>query len=417
VKHIAEIVSVGTEILLGNIVNTDARDISQMLSELGINVYYHTVVGDNPERLSQVVGIAKSRADIIITTGGLGPTCDDLTKQILAESFGKKLVLNEEEAEFIKSYFEKAIRRKTFTQNNMRQAMLPEGCTIFRNHWGTAPGCAFEADGVHVLMLPGPPRECITMFRSCAMPYLRSLSDGEIVSHNVHVFGLGESAMEDKLHEMMENMQNPTVAPYAKEGECFTRVTAKAATAEEAEALMKPIIKDICEILGPVVYGIDTGSLEKTVFDLLKEKGKTLATAESCTGGLVSSRLTSIPGSSEVFLGGVAAYSNESKIALLGVKPETIAANGAVCRDVAIQMATGIREKLNSDISIGITGIAGPSSDGSGKEVGLVYVAMNAEGNVHCRCLHLGSERFRVRTAAANNALDMIRRYLTGLDI
>ena len=416
-KHTAEIIGVGTELLLGKVANTDAKDLSQMLSEIGIDVFYHTVVGDNPQRLRNIVEIAKKRADIIITTGGLGPTCDDLTKQILAESFGKKLEYNEKAAATMMDYFKNVIKAKSFTENNLRQAMLPEGCTVFHNKWGTAPGCAFEAEGVRVLMLPGPPRECVAMFRHCGMPYLTGLSEGEIVSHNLHVFGLGESAMEDKLHDMMENMKNPSVAPYAKEGECFTRVTAKAATAEEAEKLMEPVIAEIRERLGSVIYSTDIDSLERTVLTLLTEQGKTLATAESCTGGLVSSRITAIPGSSAAFLGGVATYSNESKTILLGVDPKLIKEQGAVCRDVAIQMASGVREKLGSDIGIGITGIAGPSSDGTDKAVGTVFVAMNAEGNVYCRDLHLGTERFRNRTAAANHALDMVRRYLTGIEV
>ena len=413
----AEIISVGTELLLGNIANTDARDISQMLSELGINVYYHTVVGDNPERLKAAVGIAKSRADIIITTGGLGPTCDDLTKQTLAEAFGKELIFDEKEAQEIRTYFSQRLHTHAMTDNNYQQALLPEGCVPFHNACGTAPGCAFEAEGVHVLMLPGPPRECISMFQNCAMPYLRELSDEEILSHNIHIFGLGESFVEDKLRPLMLKLSNPTLAPYAKEGEVRLRVTAKGKSAEECEALMAPVIKEVRSAIGSCIYGIDTDTLENTVLSLLLERGLTFSTAESCTGGLVSKRITDIPGSSRAFLGGAVTYANSAKTHLLGVDPKLIEEKGAVCREVAISMAQGSRKAFGSDIAIGLTGIAGPASDNSQKELGLVFCALSAGGNIYCRELHLGLDRSRVRTSAANHAFDMVRRYLTGLDV
>lgn len=416
-SYTAEIISVGTELLLGNVTNTDARDISEMLSALGINVYFHTVVGDNPERLKSAVDIAKGRADIIITTGGLGPTCDDLTKQTLAEAFSKKLVFDEAEAEEIRSYFTQRLHNAKMPESNYQQAMLPEGCTVFHNACGTAPGCAFEADGVRVLMLPGPPRECISMFKNCAVPYLKKLSDSEIRSHNIKIFGLGESEMEERLRPMMIKMQNPTLAPYAKDGECMCRLTAKAKTADEAEELMKPVLQDIRNILGDNIYAVDADSLEATVYGLLCEKNMTLATAESCTGGFVSKRITDIPGSSHVFFGGVTAYSNSVKEKLLGVPSELLKAQGAVCGDVAKLMAEGVRKSLNSDLGIGITGIAGPKSDNSQKELGLVFVALAAPDKTYLRELHLGLDRGRVRTSAANHALDMIRRYLTGLPV
>lgn len=413
----AEIISVGTELLLGNVVNTDARDISQMLSELGINVYFHTVVGDNPERLKKAVAIAKERADIIITTGGLGPTCDDLTKQTLAEAFSKKLLFNEEEAQEIKNYFHTHLHNAKITENNFQQALLPEGCTVFHNTCGTAPGCAFYAENTHVLMLPGPPRECISMFKNCAIPYLKELSKEEIRSHNIRIFGMGESAVEDKLRSMMLEMENPTLAPYAKEGEVMLRLTAKAASDEEADELMKPALQKVQEILGDIIYGIDVESLEERVINLLGDKGMTLATAESCTGGLVSKRITDIPGASKVFLGGVTAYSNEAKTNILGVDAAVIQEEGAVCEEVARQLAEGVKEKFSSDLGIGITGIAGPQSDNTNKEVGTVFVALASKEKTFCRSLHLGADRSRVRTMAANHALDMVRRYLTGIAI
>ncbi len=416
-SHTAEIISVGTELLLGNIANTDAQDISQMLSELGINVYFHTVVGDNPERLKAAVAIARSRADIIITTGGLGPTCDDLTKQTLAEAFGKKLVFDEREAQEIRDYFATRLHSHQMTDNNYQQALLPEGCTVFHNDCGTAPGCAFEAEGVRVLMLPGPPRECVPMFRACAMPYLRALSDTELVSHNIHIFGLGESFVEDKLRDTMLRLSNPTLAPYAKSGEVRLRVTAMARTDAEAEALMEPVIREVREKIGNCVYGIDTDTLENTVLGLLKEKHVTMAAAESCTGGLVSKRMTDLPGASEVYLGGAVTYAVSSKTAILGVPAELIRREGVVSLAVSQAMAEGVREKFGSDLGVGITGIAGPDSDGSGTPVGTVYVSLSTPGGTFTRSLHLGHDRDRVRTAAANHALDMARRYLTGIDV
>ena len=415
--RVAEIISVGTELLLGNTVNTDAADVSLALSELGINVYFHTVVGDNPERLKQAVAIAKSRADIIITTGGLGPTYDDLTKQTLAEAFGKKLIFNEDVAERIRGYFRDRLHHMEMTENNLRQAELPEGCVIFDNGVGTAPGCAFEEGGRHVLMLPGPPRECRAMLESCAVPYLKKLSASGIYSHNIHIFGMGESAVEDKLHDLMESLHNPTLAPYAKEGEVMLRVTARAASQDEADALMAPVIKTVRETLGDIIYGIDTGSLENTVAALLAEQGRTLALAESCTGGLVSKRLTDIPGISKVFPGGVVAYSAESKTAILGVDAGLISEKGAVSRETALAMADGARARFGADIGVGITGVAGPGSDESGLEPGTVYIAITAEDISKCRAQVMFRERDRIRISAASSALDMVRRYLSGLDI
>ena len=406
----AELIAVGTEILLGNIVNTDAQVISQGLSELGIDVFYQTVVGDNPERLERVIREAKDRAEIIITTGGLGPTLDDLTKETLARVFGKKMTLHEPSLERIRAFFREIGRE--MTPNNEKQAWLPEGCTVFENDWGTAPGCAFEADGTHVLMLPGPPRECEPMFRQCAMRYLYRLAGGCIVSHNVRVFGLGESNMEAILHDRMEQMTNPTIAPYAKTGECFVRVTAKADTAEEAELLCRPVVDEVVSTLGDVVYGVDVDSLEAVVGKLLEEKGLTLAVAESCTGGLLSKRLTDIPGCSSYYLGGVCSYSNQVKINVLGVDGALIARNGAVDPLVAEQMARGVARVIGSDIGVGITGIAGPGGGTPEKPVGLVYISVcyGDRAVVHTMRSSLGRDRVRVQ--AASTALDMVRRIL-----
>lgn len=406
----AEIIAVGTEILLGEIVNTDAQLISQGLSELGINVFYQTVVGDNPKRLRQVIENAKMRADIIITTGGLGPTLDDLTKETLADVFGKQMQLHEPSMQRLVGFFNKI--GKEMTKNNEKQAWLPQDATVFVNEWGTAPGCAFEAQGKHVLMLPGPPRECNPMWQHCAMPYLYPLAGGCIVSSNVRVFGLGESAMEDRLHDMMERMQNPTIAPYAKTSECFARVTAKAETQAQAQALLAPVVAEICEKLGDDVYGVDVDSLEQVVGKLLQAQGLKLAVAESCTGGLLSERITNIAGCSAYYVGGVCSYANEVKRQVLGVTQETLDTVGAVSPETAEQMARGVARALGADVGIGITGIAGPDGGTPEKPVGLVYICVALKNNIVHYKMQSSLGRDRVRMQAASTALDMLRRAL-----
>lgn len=404
----AELIAVGTEILLGDIVNTDAQVISQGLSELGINVFYQTVVGDNPARLRHVVETARDRADIIITTGGLGPTLDDLTKETLATVFGKKMALHQPSLDRIKDFFQTIGRE--MTPNNEKQAWLPEGCTVFTNEWGTAPGCAFEAYGKHVLMLPGPPRECNPMWKECAMPYLYKLAGGCIVSRNIRVFGLGESNMEAILHDMMEQSKNPTIAPYAKTSECFARVTAKADTPAECEKLLEPVVEKICGLLGDDVYGVDVDSLEQVVGDGLRQRGMTLAVAESCTGGLLSKRITDVPGCSDYYLGGVCSYANEVKMNLLGVKKETLDTLGAVSPEVAEQMAEGVAKALGADVGVGITGVAGPGGGTDEKPVGLVYISVWCKGQHFTRKMKAANGRDRIRMQAASTALDLIRR-------
>lgn len=414
-SHTVEILSVGTELLLGNIANTDAQILSQGLSQLGLNVYYHTVVGDNPQRVRAAVDAAKKRADIIITTGGLGPTCDDLTKNVLAEAFGKQLVFDAPSAERIRSYFSRVGR--PMTDNNLQQAMLPEGCTVLSNDWGTAPGCAFQAEGVHVIMLPGPPSECRPMFYHRAVPYLQSLSEGVIASHTLKMFGIGESAMESQLRDQMNAMSNPTLAPYAKEGECELRVTAKAATDEEAQALLKPTVEQLKRQFGSKVYGVDVSSLEEVVERLLKEKHMTLGVAESCTGGLMAKRLTDLPGASQVFKGGIVSYTNEVKAGVLGVPQHLLDQFGAVSAEVAQAMAEGARRVLNCDIALSSTGVAGPDPDDRNHEVGTMFVAIATPDGTHVRPLHLGRRpvRARLRTQTAHHAFDLARRYLSGL--
>ena len=412
--HTAELIAVGTELLLGNIANTDAQILSQGLSTLGITVHYHTVVGDNPQRLRQALDIARTRADIIITTGGLGPTYDDLTKQTICAAFGRELELHPDILETIRSFFAKTGR--TMPENNVQQAMLPVNCTVFDNPVGTAPGCAFEEGGVHVLMLPGPPGECTPMFEYRAVPYLQKLSEGVIFSSSLRLFGMGESAVEALLREKMNAMRNPTLAPYAKIGEVELRITASAKSREEAAALVEPVEEELRRLLGDKIYGVDGDSLESVVLSLLRERRLTLGTAESCTGGLAAKRMTDLPGASQVFRGGVVSYTNGVKETVLGVPGELLREHGAVSAPVAASMAQGARRVLGCDLALAFTGVAGPDSDERGSEVGLVYVALATPDGVRVRTLRNGPSRGRagVRHISASAGFDMARRWLLG---
>lgn len=414
-SHTAELIAVGTELLLGEIANTDAQVISRGLSQLGINVFYHTVVGDNPERLRAAVETARGRADLIITTGGLGPTCDDLTKSVLAACFGKALVYNEEAAARIEARFAEMDRE--VTPNNYQQAYLPQGSVPFQNDWGTAPGCGFECDGVRVVMLPGPPSECGPMFRCRAVPYLADWADGVIVSRTLKLFGITESAMEARLREKMNAMKNPTLAPYAKVGEVELRLTAKADSEAAAQTMLEPEEKTLRAMFGDLIYGVDVPSLEGVCLALLKEKRLTLATAESCTGGLCAQRMTALPGASAVFKGGVVSYWSEVKHSVLGVPQELLGRYGAVSPQVAAAMAQGARKTLESDFALSFTGVAGPDPDDWGNPVGLVYVALAWNGGEYVRAVHAIGSREKVRQAACHNGFDLLRRKLSGLPL
>ena len=417
-SHTAELIAVGTELLLGNIANLDAQIISEGLTTLGINVHYHTVVGDNPQRLEDALKIARTRADIIITTGGLGPTYDDLTKQTICKAFGRELELHQDILDELHWWFETKMGKK-MPVNNIQQAMLPVNCTVFDNPVGTAPGCAFEECGVHVLMLPGPPFECKYLFENRALPYLEQLMDGVIVSHEIRIFGMGESAVEEALHEPMTTMTNPTLAPYAKTNECMVRATAKAAAREEAEEMLRPLVAQVRDLLGDVVYGVDVESLEEVVSALLRERELTLSAAESCTGGLIAKRITDLPGASQVFRGGVVSYTNDVKAGVLGVPERLLEECGAVSEPVARAMAEGCRRVCGSDLAVAVTGVAGPDSDDRGNEVGTVFIALASGQGTVCKKLSCGKGRGRdrVRTAAAQNAFDLVRRSLLNLPL
>ena len=413
----AEILAVGSELLSGSITNTNAREISRALSAIGIAAAFHTVVGDDPAQLRAAVAIARTRADILITTGGLGPTYDDVTKDILCEVFGRELEFHEEVAQEIRTFYETSLHTP-MPENNLRLARLPVGCTVFPNAVGTAPGCAFEEGGLHVLMLPGPPYEMRTMLHGHALPYLRALSTGVTVSHDIMTFGIRESRIDELLHDRMAAMANPSLAPYAKPSEVCLRATARAATEEEAEALLSPVMTHVREILGDHVYGCDVSGLPEVCFHLLKEKGLTFATAESCTGGQVAGRITAFPGSSSVYRGGVVSYWSEVKRDALGVPWSLIEEHGAVSDPCARAMAQGVRKLTGADLAVSVTGVAGPDRDERGNPVGLVFIALDTPEGTFCRRTENGSlRRCLIQEAAVNHAYDMMRRYLTGLPV
>lgn len=403
----AEIIAVGTEILLGQIVNTNAQFISRELSHLGIDLHYQTVVGDNACRLTEVLDIAFGRADMVILTGGLGPTNDDLTKETVAAYFGLELELHEPSLSEIKVIFERLGRE--MTENNKKQAMLPKDAIILQNDNGTAPGCIISKDGKTAILLPGPPKEMMPMFLNKVIPHIKSTSNEVIVSKSVRIFGKGESGIEDLVRDLMESA-NPTVAPYAKEGEVELRVTAKTQTQEQANCIIDEMIDKLKLRIGDYIYGYDEDTLASVAVAKLVKNNLSLSIAESCTGGLVAGAITEVPGSSQIFGYGFTTYSNEAKTALLGVDQQTLAQYGAVSEAVAREMAIGAKERSKSSIGVSVTGIAGPDGGTEQKPVGLVYIALADENGVICNKLNLSGNRQRIRGLTTMNVLDMIRR-------
>ena len=407
----AEIICVGTELLLGDVVNTNAAFIAKGLAAIGINVYHHTVVGDNPERLEKSLNDAFLNSDIVITTGGLGPTYDDLTKETIAAHFGKKLVLDQKSLDAIESYYRKSNR--VMTDNNRKQAMMPEGCTILYNPNGTAPGCIIEENGKIAVMMPGPPREMKPMFEGDVTTYLQNKMGGEgaLFSKTINFFNIGESAMEAKIHDMIVDMTNPTVAPYSKPAECQLRVTARAADQESAMALINPVVEKIAAIFPDNIYGYDYQSMNQAVVDIFTKKQITLATAESLTGGLIAQRLVEIAGASAVLKGGIVSYTNEVKHNVLGVSTETLDNLGAVSAQCALEMARGAKKLTNADIAVSATGVAGPGGGTEQTPVGRVYVAAVSDKGEEVRELNLArgraDDRETIRNLSAANAYDM----------
>ena len=418
----AEILCVGTELLLGDIVNTNAAYLSRELAALGIPVYHQTVVGDNPGRLGQALAAAFQNADLVITSGGLGPTYDDMTKETVAAYFGRRLVLHEESLERCRAYF--ARTKRVMPESNVKQAMLPEGATVFPNDYGTAPAVAVEdaRTGKTVVMLPGPPRELEPIFRERVAPYLRARSEEVLLSKNLHLFGIGESQAESYVRDLMASSANPTLAPYCQTGEVRFRVTARARDEETASCMCDGMIARVLETeLGRYVYGIDVGSLENAAVKLLRERELTVAVAESLTGGMIGERFASVSGASAVFLGGFITYQNEIKEALLGVSPETIARYTEISTECAREMAVGALRRLGSDIAVSATGIAGPGGGTEEHPVGTVYlgIAMRTKGSdggevisSSVRRLSLSPMRDRtyIRTVAASNAIELVLR-------
>lgn len=409
----AEILAVGTEILLGDIVNTNAQYIARRLADLGINLYHQSVVGDNPERLLEEYRLGFNRAELIIATGGLGPTKDDLTKEIAAEFFNRKLILHEESLKKIEEYF--ANIGRTLNEGNRKQAYFPEGCTIIPNKWGTAPGCIIGDKGRILVLLPGPPREMVPMFEASVVPYIEKYIDGILVSRTLKICGIGEGHMEEMILDIIQRQTNPTIAPYAKEGEVTLRITARANSRKEALEIIEPVENEIRGRLKENVYGIDDDTLEAVIGNMLIEKGLTLSTAESCTGGLIASKLINYPGISEVFMEGAVTYSNNAKIMRLGVKKETLELYGAVSQETAAQMAEGIARTSNTDIGLSITGIAGPGGGTEEKPVGLVYAGLYINGKIKTMKFNLSGDRQYIRNRVTIKAMDWLRRELISI--
>ena len=403
-----ELICVGTEILLGNIVNTNAAYLAEKCAGLGLSCYFQTVVGDNEERLTQVLSDAVSRSDIVILSGGLGPTEDDLTKNTAAKVCGRKLYVDDRSMERIAEYF--AHRDMIPTENNWKQAMVPEGAIVLDNNNGTAPGIIMETENCRVILLPGPPGELIPMFEESVVEYLNKLTPEVICSQTVKICGISESSVETTIKDLIDNQTNPTIATYAKTGEVHIRVTASAKDKKQANKLIKPVVKELKSRFGYDIYTTEEKTtLEKAVVDLLLANKLSVTCAESCTGGMLSARLINVPGVSEVYTSGFVTYSNKAKRKLLGVKKGTLEKYGAVSSQTAEEMANGAAAASKSDVTVALTGIAGPDGGTKDKPVGLVYIACNVKGNVTVKEFHFQGNRAKIREAAVSAALRLMR--------
>ncbi|MBK1811777.1 competence/damage-inducible protein A [Clostridium sp. YIM B02505] len=404
----AEIISVGTEILLGDIVNTNAQFLAKELASIGIEVYNQTVVGDNEERMLKAFKNAFEKCDLIVTTGGLGPTPDDLTKETAAKFFDQELVVHEESWKHIESYFSKSGR--VMEGSNAKQAYFPKDAVVLPNPNGTAPGAILKKDEKIIVVLPGPPKEMKPMFINHVFPYLQQYSDTMLVSKVLRIFGIGEGVMAEEISDIISDQSNPTVAPYAKERDVTLRITAKAKDEEEAKRLIKPVEDKIRERLNDNIYGEDDVTLEEVVAKILVSNKLTIATAESCTGGLIAATLINYPGISEVFMEGAVTYSNDSKMKRLGVKADTLEKYGAVSEETAGEMAEGIAKNAGTRIGISTTGIAGPGGGSTDKPVGLVYMGIHIDGSTLVKKFNFQGSRESIRQRATMNALDWLRR-------
>lgn len=409
---VVEIVTTGTELLLGQIVNTNAAYLAESLNKLGFDVLYQTTVGDNRERMAEVLKLALARADIVITSGGLGPTQGDITKFVAAKLCGRQLYVDEKSLEHIRKF---AMQRGfPMTENNVRQAMIPQGAVVFANACGTAPGVAIEQDGRVIIHLPGPPNECRDMFSRSVTPYLLQKygTNSTIMSRVLHTFGIGESLLEEKIMDLIKNQQNPTLALLVRPSGVIIRITAKADDAKAAEALISDMEKELRQRIGTYIYAVDERGMEDVVGEMLAEKGIHIACAESCTGGLVTSRLTDVPGSSRYVHGAVVSYTNEIKERALQVSAETLRCFGAVSKQTAREMAQGIRCKFAADIGLAVTGLAGPGGGSPEKPVGLVYIAVTGKNGTKICQKQFSGSRKTIKYRASQMALDAVRQYI-----
>ncbi|MDD6074734.1 MAG: competence/damage-inducible protein A [Clostridium sp.] len=407
---VVELVCVGTELLLGNIVNTNARYLSEKFAMLGLSVYYQTTVGDNRERMTEVIRTALNRADVVVLNGGLGPTEDDITKDVCAELMGAELKEDPQVRAHLEDWYRQR-NKKDVPDSNWRQALVPEGAVVFPNTNGTAPGLALEKNGKTAILLPGPPNELYPMVEEQVCPYFQKRQSEVIYSQMVKICGYGESKVEEMLLDLIDHQTNPTLATYAKTKEVHLRVTARAKSEEEAKKLLKPVIKEIKKRFGNAVYTTnEKDTLESVVVDLLKKYDLTVTTAESCTGGLVAARLVNVPGASEVFREGFVTYSNKAKKKYLDVSKSTLRKYGPVSEQTAKEMATGGVFATDADACVAVTGLAGPDGGTEDKPVGLVYIACYMKDSVKVEEYRFKGNREKIREQATVQALDLLRR-------
>lgn len=410
----AEIITVGTEILLGDILNTNCRYLSRELAAMGIEMYYQITVGDNEERLLKTLDESLNRSDIVICTGGLGPTEDDITKEVCAKYFGYELELHKPSLDAMIERFKHMNRVPT--KNNEKQAYFPKEAYILKNDNGTAPGCIMEKEGKMIVVLPGPPREMESMFENYVKPYLSKLTNDVIESEVLRIIGVGESKVENDILDIIDSQTNPTIATYAKGYECTLRITAKAKSVEEAKELIKPMSDEMKRRFGQSLYATGETSIEEVVSKILVENNLKIAVAESCTGGMVSASLINYPGISSVFMEGCVTYSNEAKMKSLGVKKETLDVYGAVSDKCAKEMASGVAARYNTNIGIATTGIAGPDGGTDEKPVGLVYFGIYINGKVISKKYVFNGDRQGVRERATRTILNDLRLELLNME-
>lgn len=408
---VVEIICVGTELLLGNIVNTNASYLAEQCASLGLSCYYQTVVGDNEKRLTEAVEIAKKRADILIFSGGLGPTQDDLTKEVVARAFKKEMFLDEHSKEMIVDFFKKRGKEKLITENNWKQAMIPEGAIVLDNDNGTAPGVIMEDSDAIAILLPGPPGELIPLFAEKVIPYLQQKTEKIIRSQTVKICGIGESRVETMIEDLINEQTNPTLATYAKIGEVHIRVTASAESEKAALKLIKPVVKELKNRFKEYIYTThEEVSLEQACVDLLLANDLTISTMESCTGGMLSGRLINVAGVSEVFKAGYVTYSNKAKRKVLGVKQSTLKKHTAISEQVAKEMAEGVSLLTKADVAISVTGLAGPDGGTEQTPVGTVFIGCRVKGKTRVERYQFTGNRQKIRESAVVAAMTLLRR-------